>query len=107
MAACQGVWLSQLLAELKSEERTAFILKMDSQSAIALSKNPVFHERSKHIDARFHFIRECVGDGKLDIEHVRTEEQIADILTMPLARDRFCELREKLGVVKISKELQD
>jgi hypothetical protein len=106
-AACQGVWLSQLLAELKSEERTAFILKMDSQSAIALSKNPVFHERSKHIDVRFHFIRECVGDGKLDIEHVRTEEQIADILTKPLARDRFCELREKLGVVKISKERQD
>jgi hypothetical protein len=56
---------------------------------------------------RFHFIRECVGDGKLDIEHVRTEEQIADIPTKPLARDRFCELREKLGVVKISKERQD
>ena len=106
-AACQGIWLSQLLAELKSEERTTFILKMDSQSAIALGKNPVFHERSKHIDVRFHFIRECVGDGKLDIEHVRTEEQIADILTKPLARDRFCELREKLGIVKISKERQD
>jgi hypothetical protein len=106
-AAYQGIWLSQLLAELKSEERTTFILKMDSQSAIALSKNPVFHERSKHIDVRFHFIRECVGDRKLDIEHVRTEEQIADILTKPLARDRFCELREKLGVVKISKECQD
>jgi hypothetical protein len=61
--ACQGVWLSQLLADLKSEERTAFILKMDSQSAIALSENPVFHERNKHIDVRFYFIRECVGDG--------------------------------------------
>ena len=105
--AYQGVWLSQLLAELKSEERTTFILKMDSQSAIALGKNPVFHERSKHIDVRFHFIRECVRDGKLDIEHIRTEEQIADTLTKPLARDRFCELREKLGIVKISKERQD
>jgi hypothetical protein len=106
MATYQGVWLSQLLAELKSEERTTFILKMDSQSAIALSKNLVFHECSKHIDVRFHFIQECVGDGKLDIEHVRTEEQFADILTKTLARDRFCELREKLGVVKISKERQ-
>jgi len=93
---------------LKSEERTTFILKMDSQSAIALSKNPVFHERSKHIDVRFHFIRECVGDGrKLNIEHVCTEEQIADILTKPLARERFCELRDKLGVIEISKERQD
>ena len=42
----------------------------------------------------------------MDIEHVRTEEQIADILTKPLPRDRLCELRIKLGVVKISKELQ-
>jgi hypothetical protein len=43
----------------------------------------------------------------LDIEHVRTEEQFADILTKPLARDQFCELREKLGVVKISQEHLD
>jgi len=83
-AACQGIWLAQLLAELKSEQRTTFLLKMDSQSAIALSKNPVFHDRSKHIDVRFHFIRECVGDGKMDIKHVCTEEQIADILMKPL-----------------------
>jgi hypothetical protein len=106
-AACQGVWLAQLLSELRSEERTAFILKMDSRSAISLSKNLVFHARSKHIDVCFHFIRECVGDGKLDIEHVRTEEQIADILTKPLARTQFCELRAKLGIVKISSEVQD
>jgi hypothetical protein len=92
---------------LKSEQRTAFVLKMDSQSAIALGKNPVFHDRSKHIDVRFHFIRECVGNGKLEIEHVRTEEQIADILTKPLGRVQFLEMRSKLGVVKIGKELQD
>jgi hypothetical protein len=106
-ADCQGVWLARLLAELKCEQCTTFILKMDSQSAIALSKNLVFHDRSKHIDIRFHFIRECVGDGKVDIEHVCTEEQIADILTKPLTCERFCELRKKLGVVRISNKLQD
>jgi hypothetical protein len=52
--ACQGIWLARLLAELKSERCTTFLLKMDSQSAIALSKNHVFHDRSKHIDVRFH-----------------------------------------------------
>jgi hypothetical protein len=100
-ATCQGLWLSQLLAELKSEKRKSFKLKMDSQSAIALSKNPVFHERSKHIDVRFHFIRDCLENGLLDVEHVRTEEQLADIVTKPLGRDKFCELRVLLGVVRI------
>jgi hypothetical protein len=83
-----------------------FLLKMDSQSAIALSKNPVFHDQRKHIDVRFHFIRECIGDRRMDIEHVCSEEQIADILTKPLTCERFRELHEKLGVVKISRELQ-
>lgn len=105
-AACQGVWLAQLLSELKSEKCKPFILKMDSQSAIALSKNPVFHERSKHIDTRFHFIRECIGDRRMDVEHVSTEEQLADLLTKPLGRDRFCELRIQVGVVKVGKEHQ-
>jgi hypothetical protein len=94
-----------LLARLEQEQCVAFILKMDSQSAIALSKNHVFHDRSKHIAVRFHFIRECVRDGKLDIEHVRTEEQIADILRKPMARERFCDLHEKLGVVRINEKL--
>jgi hypothetical protein len=101
MAAYQGVWLAHLLAELKSEWCTTYLLKMDSQSAIALSKNLVFHDLSKHIDARFDFIQERNGDGKMDTEHVRTEEQIANILRKPLARERFCELCEKLAVVRI------
>jgi hypothetical protein len=83
-AAYQGVWLVQLLSELKSKQRTTFVLKTDNQSAISLSKISVLHDPSKHIDVRFHSIPECVGDWKWEIEHVRTEEQIADILTNPL-----------------------
>lgn len=105
-AACQGVWLAKLLSILRSEQCRPFTLKMDSQSAIALSKNPVFHERSKHIDVCFHFIRECIGDGTMEVDHVRTEEQVADVLTKPLGRDKFCELRILMGVGKIVREHQ-
>ncbi|KAK9098697.1 hypothetical protein Syun_025742 [Stephania yunnanensis] len=61
-------------------------------------KNPVFHGRSKHIDTRFHFIRECVENRQIVVEFVSTGEQRADILTKALARVKFKEMREQLGV---------
>lgn len=100
-AACQGVWLSQLLGEVNQEEPDAFKLLIDNKSAIALSKNPVFHERSKHIATRYHYIRERVGDGSVHVEFVRTEGQIADILTKALGRTRFQELRSRIGVADV------
>ena len=69
-AACQGIWLARLLADLKNEEVGSVMLKVDNKSAISLSKIPVFHDRSKHIDTRYHFIRECVEDGER--RHPRT-----------------------------------
>ena len=63
-----------------------FKLLVDNKSAIELCKNPVFHERSKHIDTRFHYIRDCVSNGQVDVEHVRTDNQLADILTKALSR---------------------
>lgn len=71
---------------------------MDNQSAIALSKNSVHHERSKHIDIKYHYIRECIENGSTLMEHVRTGEQLADILTKPLGRMKFQELRNRIGV---------
>ncbi|GJT82259.1 uncharacterized mitochondrial protein-like protein [Tanacetum coccineum] len=59
-AACQAIWLRKLLAEVTGLERQKVIIRVDNKSAIALSKNPVFHGRSKHIHTRYHFIRECV-----------------------------------------------
>ncbi|WP_286489543.1 Ty1/Copia family ribonuclease HI, partial [Escherichia coli] len=77
-AACEGIWIMRLLNELEILRARKFSLKIDNKSAISLSKNPVFHERSKHIDTRYHFICECVEDGKLDIDYVITQDQKAD-----------------------------
>jgi hypothetical protein len=100
-AACQGVWLRRLLASLTGVEAEQVTLKVDNESAIALIKNPVHHDRTKHIDIKYHYIRSCYEDGKLDIDHVRTEEQLADILTKALGFVRFIELRRLLGVVEV------
>jgi hypothetical protein len=101
MATCQGVWLAQLMGELRNEEARLFALKIDNQSAIALVKNPVFHERSRHIDTRYHYIREHADAGKVKVEGIGTERQLADIMTKPLARNKFVEQRLKLGVLEV------
>jgi hypothetical protein len=77
---------------------------VDNKSAIALAKNPVLHDRSKHIDTKFHFIRDCIEEGKIKVEYVETAQQLGDILTKPLGRLRFQELRSKVGVEVIKKE---
>ena len=100
-AACQGVWLSRLIGDLLGTKEMPVKLLMDNMSAIALSKNPVHHDRSKHIDTKYHFIRECIEQGKVEVDHVRTEEQLADMFTKSLGRVRFLELRQALGVIKV------
>ncbi|XP_066365482.1 uncharacterized mitochondrial protein AtMg00810-like [Miscanthus floridulus] len=76
-------------------------LKIDNESAIALSKNPVFHDQSKHIDVRFHHIRECVEENRVQLQSIGTVEQLAYIITKALGHERFCQLRSKLGVYNV------
>jgi len=103
-ACCQVVWLGRLLAELTGEEARAPVLMVDNQSAIALAKNPVHHDRSKHIDIKYHFIRDCVDGGRIKLEYVETARQLGDILTKPLGRVRLMELKAQIGVEEIKQE---
>jgi hypothetical protein len=72
-----------------------------SPPAIALAKNPVLHDRSKHIDIKFHFLRDCVDGGQIVIEFVETGRQLVDILTKSLGRLRFTELRKMIGMAEV------
>jgi hypothetical protein len=81
------------------------LIKIDNRSAIALSKNPVLHKRSKHIKMKFHFIRECVDQGEISLKVVSTADQLADILTKALAKVRFQDLWGRIGVIKMQSTL--
>jgi hypothetical protein len=90
---CQGVWQGKMLQDLTGEELCTPILMVDNKSAIALAKNPVLHDRSKHIDTKYHFICDCVVGGQIKLEHVETARQLGDILTKPLGCVRLCHTR--------------
>jgi hypothetical protein len=72
---------------------------IDNMFAIQLSRNPVLHERSKHIDTRYHYIRQCIEEGRMQVEAVNTNVQLADILMKSLGCDPFVELRTKIGII--------
>ncbi|XP_028556557.1 uncharacterized protein LOC114581179 [Dendrobium catenatum] len=97
-AACQGIWLSRLLSELKGEAEKTVKLLVDNKSAIAMSKNPVYHGRSKHIDTRYYFIRSCIEKKQIEVDYIRTEEQLADIFTKSLGRMKFIEMIKNIGL---------
>ena len=92
-AACQGIWLRNLLGQITDGELRPVTIYVDNKSAIDLAKNPVFHGRSKHIDIRYHFIRECVERGEIVIKHVRTDMQRADVLTKAMTTVKFERMR--------------
>ena len=97
---CHVVWLRNLLKELSMTQEDPTQIFVDNKSAIALAKNPVFHDRSKHIDIRYHYIRECIARKDVQVEYVKSQDQIADIFTKPLKFEDFVRLRNLLGLIK-------
>ena len=97
-ATCQAMWMNRLISELTNNEETKVKLMVDNQSAIMLSKNPVHHNRTKHIDTRYHIIRECVEDKKIEIVFIQTEDQLANIFTKALKRLKFQEKRGRIAI---------
>ncbi|GAU22332.1 hypothetical protein TSUD_106600 [Trifolium subterraneum] len=100
LAACQANWMQSLLNEMKIIDNITIMLKIDNKSAINLAKNPVSHGKSKHIETRFHFLRDQVNKGKLSLEYCSTNDQQADILTKSVKRDQFLKLRREMRIVR-------
>ncbi|GJV99417.1 hypothetical protein Tco_1554669 [Tanacetum coccineum] len=98
--ACQqALWMKQALVDYGIRLDDIPIM-CDNKGAIDLSKNPVQHSRTKHIEIRHHFLRDNVQKGNISIEKVSSEDNIVDILTKPLKREPFNYLRLGLGMME-------
>ncbi|KAK6148203.1 hypothetical protein DH2020_019115 [Rehmannia glutinosa] len=94
----QVLWMRQQLRDYDFEEKEIPII-CDNTSAIAITQNPVLHSRTKHIDVRYHFIRDHVEKKDITLEYISTNKQLADIFTKPLCESRFDELKHELGLI--------
>ncbi|GJR92333.1 retrovirus-related pol polyprotein from transposon TNT 1-94 [Tanacetum coccineum] len=98
LATSQVIWLRRFFEDIGEKQSKPTTIFCDSMSAIAIAKNPVHHSRTKHIALKHYFIREEIEDGEVQLEFCGTNDQLADIFTKALPREKFQELRRNLGV---------
>jgi hypothetical protein len=96
----EAVWLRKLLADLFGHEMDSTVIHCDNKSCVKLPENPVFHDKSKHIEIKYHYIRDMVERKAIHVEYLSTHEQVVDIFTILLARTKFEYFRERLGLVE-------
>ena len=98
-AAYEASWMRKILVCLFGQQMDLIVIYCANQSCIKLSENPFFHDRSKHIQIRYHFIRDHVHRGIVKLEYVSTDEQVVNILTKSLPRGKHVYFMDKMGVV--------
>jgi hypothetical protein len=99
-ASCEAIWLRKLLTSLFDLEMRASLILCDNQRCIKMTENIVFHDKSKHIEIRYHYICDMVQRGALKLQYISMDEQVVDVLTKPLSRVKFEYFRDKLGIVR-------
>ena len=97
----EAIWLKRLLCEPNLTPLQRIPLYCDNLGSVKLSHNPTFHSQSKHFDIHLHFTREKVQEGEIEVFHIPTDQQPADILTKTLGRVKFEKCRDLLGVIPV------
>ena len=101
MAACEVAWLHKLLYDMHQSTDGPVVIYCDNMSSIHLANNPVYHARTKHIEVRYHYVREKVLLGLIDLVYVSIEDQVADIFTKALGTEKLRKFRDLLGVQEL------
>lgn len=97
-ATQEAMWLRQLTTDLRMGPDRSMLIFEDNQSAICMASNPQFHGRAKHIDIKYHFVREQVKSGIVELKYCPSDEMIADMLTKGLSWNKFVKLRDMAGL---------
>jgi hypothetical protein len=99
VASHEAVWLRKLCG-LFDLELEPTLIYCNNQSCVKLSKNHVFHDKSKHIEIKYHYIRDMMQRGAMELQYISTNEQIVDILTKPMSRVKYEYFKDKLGMMQ-------
>jgi hypothetical protein len=100
VAVREAVWVCKILIDLFDHELDPTTIHYDNHSCVKISENPMFQEKSKHIEIKYHYIRDMVQINIVHVQYLSTHEQIADIFTKPLAKKIFEYFRERLGLME-------
>jgi histone deacetylase 1/2 len=99
IGAAEAIWIESLLKELGVLQQRTPIIWCDNLGATYLTANPVFHARTKHIEIDFHFVRERVAAGELDVRFISSNDQLADVFTKPATRQMLDRFKTNLNLV--------
>jgi len=106
IAACEIVWLQKLLLDLGQSMDAHVVIYYDNISSILLANNSIYHAKTKHIEVHYHFIREKVLAREINLIHVNTEDQIANIFTKALGINKLRKFRKMFGVLEVHLSLR-
>jgi len=106
MATCEVAWLRKLLGDLGLHVDIQVVIYCDNLSSIQLARNPMFHAWTKHIEVHYHFIREKVLVGEINLTYVSTKDQVVDIFTKVLGTEKHHRFRSMLGVMELELSLK-
>lgn len=96
--ACEAMWLRQLMSDIDSVPTSPTELHCDNNGAIAVTQDQAFHACAKHIQIKYHYVRECAADGDINVKYIPSAENPADCLTKSLPRDKLRHCNELIGL---------
>ena len=98
--SCEAMWLQKLMSGLFDLELDTAVILCDEHSCIKMMENPLFHDKSKHVEIQYFYIQNMVHKGSIKLQYVSTHEKVDDVFTKPLSQVKFEYFHDKLGVVR-------